>query len=100
VLNLAATLAFVALLVVIWRMLPLSYTAISAVTLAYMLLILADNTTSAVAGNGRYVLLIFPAFIVLGVWGERPWVHKALLIGMLPLLAIFCAHFLLGLAAG
>jgi hypothetical protein len=99
VLNLAAILAFIGLVVVIWRMLPFSYTAYSLAILAYALSFTASDPTFAVSGAGRYVLLIFPAFMVLGVWGERKWVHHALLIAMLPLLAILCAHFLLGLAS-
>jgi len=100
VLNLAATLAFAGLIVVIWRMLPFSYTAYSLAIFAYILSFTASDPGAAVTGSGRYVLMIFPAFMVLGDWGERTWLHYALLIGMLPVLAILCAHFLLGLAVG
>jgi hypothetical protein len=99
VLNLAAILAFAGLVVVIWRMLPFSYTAYSLAILAYALSFTATDPTFAVSGAGRYVLLIFPAFMVLGVWGRHKWVHHGLLIAMLPLLAILCVHFLLGLAS-
>jgi hypothetical protein len=100
VLNLAAVLAFAGLVVAIWRLLPFSYTAYSLAILAYVLSFTASEPTAAVAGVGRYVLLIFPAFMVLGVWGKHKWVHHALLIGMLPLLAILCSHFFLRLASG
>jgi Gpi18-like mannosyltransferase len=100
VLNLAVTLCFIGMAVVIWRTLPLSYAAYSIAILAYMLIFLASDPTGAVGGNGRYVLMIFPAFMVLGAWGERRWLHTALLVCMLPVLAILCAHFLLGLAGG
>ena len=98
VLNLAITLAFVALTVVIWRKLPFAYTAYTLAFFLYLLLFSASTPTLAVTGDGRYMLMIFPAFMVLALWGKRPWFHHALLIGMLPLLAILCAHYLLALA--
>ena len=44
--------------------------------------------------------MAFPAFMVLGIWGRSRRVHEALLLLMLPLLALATAHFLLGLATG
>lgn len=96
ILNLGITLAFVVLAVIIWRTLPLTYAVYSLAVFVYILLFTASTATLAVTGNGRYMLLIFPAFMVLGAWGKRHWLHHGLLIGMLPLLAIFTAHFLLG----
>jgi hypothetical protein len=98
VLNLGITLAFLAVVVVSWRRLPLSYTAFALAVFAYLLLFMASAPTQAVTGNGRYMLVVFPVFMVLGAWGRRPWVHQLLLVGMLPLLALLCAHYLLGLA--
>lgn len=99
ILNLGITLVFVAIAVVIWRMLPASYTAYSLAVFLYILSFTATTTKLAVTGNARYMLFIFPAFMVLGAWGQRRWLHYALLIGMLPLLTLFTAHFLLGLAS-
>src|SRR5262249_52036151 len=86
VLNLGITLAFLAVVVVAWRKLPLSYTAFALAVFAYLLLFMASMPSQAVSGNGRYMLVVFPVFMVLGVWGRRPWVHQLLLVGMLPLL--------------
>jgi Gpi18-like mannosyltransferase len=97
VLNLGITVAFIALVVIIWRKLPLTYAVYSLAVFVYLLLFTSSTATLAVTGNGRYMLMIFPAFMVLGAWGKWRWLHHALLIGMLPLLAIFTAHFLLGL---
>ena len=44
-------------------------------------------------GMNRYVLVMFPVFIVLGIWGKRRWVDLTLTIVFLPLLAIFSALF-------
>ncbi|HEX8034452.1 MAG TPA: glycosyltransferase family 39 protein [Ktedonobacterales bacterium] len=97
-LNLTITLAFIALVVVMWRKLPFTYTAYSLAFFLYVLLFTGGDPTLAVGGNGRYMLMLFPAFMVLGAWGARKWLNSALLIGMLPLLAILCAHYLLHLA--
>lgn len=44
----------------------------------------------------RFVLEIFPAFILLARLGRRPWFHQAYLILALPLLAFFTLQFLTG----
>jgi hypothetical protein len=59
-----------------------------------------DASGFAVQGNGRFVLVLFPEFMVLALWGRRPWLHQVLLLLMLPVLAIASAHFLLHLANG
>ncbi len=99
VLNLAITLFFISLVVVIWRKLPFTYTAYSLVFFLYLFMFTTSDPTLIVSSNGRYMLMLFPAFMVLGEWGARKWFHSALLIGMLPLLAILCAHYLLHLGA-
>jgi hypothetical protein len=97
-LNLAITLAFLAVIALSWRTLPASYTAYALGVFAFLVLFTTSNPGDAVSGNGRYMLMVFPVFMVLGAWGRRSWVHHLLLVGMLPLLALLCAHFLLGLA--
>jgi hypothetical protein len=32
-------------------------------------------------GTSRYVLALFPAFFVLAQFGEKPWIHRAILYG-------------------
>lgn len=44
----------------------------------------------------RFVLEIFPAFILLARFGRRPWVHQAYLLLTLPLLAFFVLQFITG----
>jgi len=44
----------------------------------------------------RFVLEIFPAFIVLARFGRRPWFHEAYLLLSLPMLAFFVLQFLTG----
>jgi len=44
----------------------------------------------------RFVLEIFPCFILLGRFGRRPWFHQAYLLLSLPLLAFFVLQFITG----
>lgn len=99
-LNLAAVLVFLALLVPIFRLLPASYGLYSVAVILYFLTFAVAGSTFALQGDGRYVLMVFPAFIALGALGRRRWMHEGLLIVMLPLLAILAGHYLLGLATG
>jgi hypothetical protein len=98
-LNFAALVVFVVLAVFSYRVLPPSYGLYTAALLLYLSLFPASDPGAAVQGEGRLVLMAFPIFMALGKWGRRTWVHEALLVGMLPLLAIACAHFLLQLSA-
>src|SRR5262249_39900685 len=98
-LNFAALVTFVVLAIISFRTLPLSYALYTAALLLYLSIFPASDPVAAVQGEGRLVLMAFPVFMALGTWGRRTWLHDALLIGMLPLLAIACSHFLLHLAA-
>ena len=97
-LNLAALVVFVALGVLAARALPPAYGAYAIALLLYISLFPANNPVAAVQGEGRLVLMIFPVFMLLGAWGRRRYIHEALVWGMLPLLTLACAHYLLGLA--
>ncbi|MDH3403733.1 MAG: mannosyltransferase family protein [Acidobacteriota bacterium] len=48
----------------------------------------------------RYVWVLFPVFIVLARWGERPWFDRTLTAGSLLLLALFTALFANGFWVG
>ncbi|MFI5272372.1 MAG: hypothetical protein ACHQ4H_04980 [Ktedonobacterales bacterium] len=99
-LNLVTVLAFIALVVVVLRRLPLSYGLYSAAIVLYFLSLGQSQALFMVTGNGRYVLMVFPAFMLLGAWGRKRWLDQALLITMPALLALLTAHFLLLLASG
>ena len=99
-LNLAAVLLFLALLVPIFRLLPMSYGLYSAAVILYFLTFAVAGNTFALQGDGRYVLMVFPAFMVLGALARRRWAHDGLLVLMLPMLTLLAGHYLLGLALG
>ncbi|MCB8986068.1 MAG: hypothetical protein H6659_19720, partial [Ardenticatenaceae bacterium] len=48
----------------------------------------------------RYVWVLFPAFILLAEWGERPWVDKVITTFSLLGLALFTALFANGYWVG
>lgn len=99
-LNLAAVVVFIGLLIPIFRMLPMSYGLYSAAVIVYFLIFAVAGSTFALQGDGRYVLMVFPAFMVLGALARRRWMHEGFLMLSLPLLTILAGHYLLGLALG
>lgn len=79
VLDLAFSLAFVALAVPVWRRLPRVY---SVYSLSFLLLFLTwQGGSQPLGGRVRYVLALFPAFLVLGEAGKHTWVNRLLLYG-------------------
>ncbi|PWB73271.1 MAG: hypothetical protein C3F15_10040 [Holophagae bacterium] len=48
----------------------------------------------------RYMWVLFPAFVLLGVWGERPWLDRALTLVSVLGLALFTALFATGYWVG
>ncbi len=100
VLNLLAAVVFVALAAVALRRLPLSYGLYAAAVVLYFLSLNESDALFVVTGDGRYVLMAFPAFFVLGIWGRHRRLHELLMVAMPALMAILAAHFLLLLASG
>ena len=48
----------------------------------------------------RYMWVLFPAFVLLGVWGERPWLDRVLTLVSVLGLALFTALFSTGYWVG
>ena len=48
----------------------------------------------------RYVWVLFPAFILLAQWGDRPWVDRLVTTFSLLLLGLFTALFANGYWVG
>jgi len=91
ILDLLAIVFFGALTIPVWRRLPRVH-GVYYVTLI-VLLLSRMGTDTPLLGTARYVLSLFPAFLVLGELGERQWVHRAVLytfwIGILYMSAQF-----------
>ncbi len=87
VIELAFTLAFLALLVVAIRTMRPSYSLYFAASM------LIPMSTSSLMSIPRFDLVVFPAFMLLALWGRRPLVNSAILALFLPLLGLFTVFF-------
>lgn len=95
-LDLTATLAFLALAILGWNKLRLSYTLWIGVLLIYMLSSSAMSVPDMLVSNQRFVLEMFPGFLTLAMLGlKHPRLHQALLLTMPFLQALFAALFVL-----
>lgn len=99
-LDLTATLGFLVLLIAGWRRLPMAQTLYMA---ALMVLILIEpggvhlHTNDPMTSNARFVLEMFPGFIVLGILtGDRPRWHQTIVMLFASLLACLTVIFVLG----
>ncbi len=95
-LDLAATLGFIALVIVGWRRLRMSYTLWMIFNIVYILLYPALDKPDILLSNQRFVLELFPAFMTLALLGiQRPRLHQALVLMFSTLLAVLSIAFLM-----
>jgi len=80
-LDLTATVSFIALAILGWRRLRTSYSIWIGLLLLYMLISPAIAQHDVLVSNQRFVLEMFPAFITLAALGVKyPRLHLTLLI--------------------
>ncbi|HZC78922.1 MAG TPA: mannosyltransferase family protein [Ktedonobacterales bacterium] len=106
--NIHATLdiAFVVLFIVLtvaslWR-LPLPFTLYACANLALVLLTPTHISLAwfALASDNRYMLSVFPLFWLLARWGERRWLHLAIVTVSLLLFVFFTLAYANGAWVG
>ncbi len=96
ILDLVATIGFIALTVVGWRKLRPSYTVWLGVLLFYILLSPATTQHDALVSNQRFVIEMFPAFITLAMLGiQRPRLHQGITLVFPILLATLSILFVM-----
>ncbi len=95
VLDFTFTALLVALSALTWRRLPLPYLAYTWLSAALILMTPSHGWT-ALASTMRFMLVIFPLFILLGMWGWRPWLNILILTCSLLLLALQTAIYVSG----
>jgi len=77
-------------IVILWKM-PLELGLYSITMFAPSLFRL--NDLQPFVSMMRYVLVIFPAFILLGKWGEKSWINRVIVYLSFPLALYFSAQF-------
>lgn len=87
VLNVLSTIAFAPLVMLVALRMRPAYGVYAALTLYVPL------STGSVGSMTRYVLMLVPCFMLLAVWGRRPWVDRLVLGIFLPLTAYFAILF-------
>jgi len=86
-LELVFTLLMVALLIAAFRRLSPTYWSYMALS------ILVPMSTSSLMSMPRFALVLFPMFVLMGLWGSRPSVNNAIVAFSLPLLGLFTVLF-------
>jgi len=92
-LNLIVTLGLIVIMFAIWKKLPFEYTLYSI--LMVLAPMLRMTTTQPLVSLTRYALVVFPVFIVLGIWGKNPWVNRVILYTSALLQLYLSAQFFL-----
>ena len=93
VLNLVVTTLCVVILIVGWRRLPVVFDLYAAASLVILTMRLVE--TQPLNSMSRYVLTLFPVFIVLGQWGENPWARRAIVYSWFALAFYLSAQFVM-----
>ncbi len=92
--NLVAVLLFVVALPFMVRRLPWEYVAYAVFTIPVVLF--REAFVSPLASAARYLLVLFPLFVLLAILARRPWLDRAVTVTFLPLMTllfIFYVHY-------
>jgi hypothetical protein len=84
--NLGAALFLMISLPFMWRRLPWEYVAYTAVLIPVV--ICREGFLSPLMSAARYVVVMFPLFVLLGVASKRAWLDRALTVGLPPLMTL------------
>ncbi len=93
VLNLLATVLFIAMAVLVWNRLPREYGLYTVAMLVAPLFRM--TTTQPLVSMLRYVLVLFPVYIMWGMWGKNAWMNRAVVYLSFPLALYLSAQFVL-----
>jgi len=93
VLNLLTTLGVIVSIFFIWKKLPFEYTLYSMLMVIAPIVRLTD--AQPLVSMMRYTLLIFPLFLLLGLWGKNHWVNRAIMYVSFLLQLFLSAQFVL-----
>jgi hypothetical protein len=91
VLNLSLAGVFLTMTVLSFRGLPREYGIYIVVTLCALLL--RRTTLQPLVSMSRYILVLFPAFMLWGQWGRDPRVQRLIVYPSVALLLYLCGQF-------
>lgn len=91
VLNLASSLTLVVSIPLMWGRLPGSYLAYAAVSI--LPIVCRESLVTPQESSARYLLTVFPVFVLLALAGRHPWVDRLVLVTFPVLLGALVAHF-------
>ena len=95
-LDLSATLGFIALIVLGWRKIRVSYSIWALLLMLYIILTPSVGQRDPLISNQRFVLEMFPAFITLAMLSlQKPRLHQALMLLFPVLLATLSLLFVM-----
>ncbi|HEY0410954.1 MAG TPA: hypothetical protein VGE42_11880, partial [Candidatus Dormibacteraeota bacterium] len=89
--NLAASLTLLVSIPLMWGRLPASYLAYAAVSV--LPIVCRESLVTPQESSARYVLTVFPVFVLLALAGRSPWVDRLVLVTFPVLLGALVAHF-------
>lgn len=91
VLNLTLTGFFLGMTMLSFRKLPGEYGIYMAITM--LVLMLRRTTLQPLVSMSRYVLMLFPAFMLWGHWGRNPWIQRLIVYPSVALLLYLSGQF-------
>ena len=94
-LDLMSTFVFIGLAVAGWRRIPTLYSLYLVAGIIYPLTRLKVPVYS-LQSQSRYLLALFPAFIILAQFGERPWGNRVIFYLSVALLLFWTGQFAIG----
>ena len=89
--DLGAVLLAFATLAFMIRRVPWSYVVLTAASL--LALMVQEDVNEPLSSDSRYVLVIFPVFVAMALWGRRSWVDRLILVSFAPLLGVAMFHY-------
>jgi hypothetical protein len=95
ILNLCVTFIFGGLILAMWRQswMPREFSLYALVM--YLAPLFRMTTEQPLVSMVRYVIVLFPVFIALAVWGRNPWARRAVVYVSMPLALFLCAQFVM-----
>jgi Gpi18-like mannosyltransferase len=95
--DIGSVLGVLTILIIGWRHIPLHYSTFSLVMILFSLSYPQGNNVEPLTAIPRYLLVVFPVFLILAVWGKRYNANQLITICSLVLftlnIVLFVNHY-------